>query len=137
MSVILRRGLLLLLGLLLLSGCQTLQERARGKELEKTLHNYELTLRWGYLQHMDDFLAPDVKPGPPITEKALNNIRVTSYEVVRSPVYVDSENVTQTVAIHYVFEDQQVEKQLTDQQLWTYDPEMERWNRANPNPNLQ
>jgi hypothetical protein len=137
MSVIPHRALLPLLALLLLSGCLSLQEREMNKQLEKTLHNYEMTLRWGYLQNLGDFLAPDVQQAAPLTAEELKNIRITGYEVMRTPVYFDSERVVQTVAIRYVFEDRQVEKQLLDQQIWSYDPEKERWNRANPIPSLK
>ena len=107
------------------------------KLLEKTLHDYEMTLRWGYLQNLGDFLAPEAPPAAPLTAEELKNIRITGYEVMRSPVYFDSERVVQTVQIRYVFEDRQVEKQLLDQQVWSYDPEKERWNRANAIPSLK
>ena len=137
MSAILHRALLPLLALLLLSGCLSLQEREMNKLLEKTLHDYEMTLRWGYLQNLGDFLAPGAPPAAPLTAEELKNIRITGYEVMRSPVYFDSERVVQTVQIRYVFEDRQVEKQLLDQQVWSYDPEKERWNRANAIPSLK
>ena len=107
------------------------------KQLEKTLHNYEMTLRWGYLQNLGDYLAPDVQPAGTLTEAELKNIRITGYELMRPPVYLDLEHVTQTVQIRYVFKDRQVEKQLMDQQLWSYNHETERWNRANPIPSLK
>ncbi len=137
MSVIAHRALLPLLALLLLSGCLSLQEREMKKRLEKTLHDYEMTLRWGYLQNLGDFLDPEVPQTAPLSPEELKNIRITGYEVMRSPVYIDPERVVQTVQIRYVFEDRQVEKQLLDQQLWSYDPEKERWNRANAIPNLK
>lgn len=106
-------------------------------QLEKTLHEYEMTLRWGYLQHLGNFLAPEVQQAAPLTEEEIKNIRITGYELMRTPVFLDMNHVTQTAIIRYVFEDRQVEKQLTDQQLWSYDPETERWNRANPIPSLK
>ena len=137
MSVLLSRTLLPLLGLLLLTGCLSLQEREMQKQLEKTLRDYEMTLRWGYLQHLGNFLAPGAQPATPPTAEELKNIRITGYELMRPPVFLDTNHATQTVMIHYVFEDRQVERQLMDQQLWSYDPETERWNRANPIPNLK
>jgi hypothetical protein len=127
------RKLILLFLVVALGGCQTLQERRMQKTMDATLRQYEGTMRWGHLQQIYDFLQPELAKNAVIPNN-LGDIRVTGYDLLRSPTSVDEHSIMQTVVIRYVHEDRQVEKQLVDRQLWEFDPESEKWSRANPIP---
>ncbi len=135
MSGTFRKTVLLFL-IVVLGGCQTLQEKRMQRSLEQTLRRYEATVRWGYLEQIYDYLQPELAKNAVIPDN-LRNIRVTSYEAIRKPANIDEHSITQIVAIRYVFDDRQVEKQLVDRQLWEFNEETEVWSRANPIPEFQ
>lgn len=126
MQRILTTGLGLLLASLLLSGCQSLEHRKQNQLLTQTLRSYESTLRWGDLRKAYSFLKPEQAAKTEVPS-GLENIQVTGYEVISPPVSLSEENVTQVAHIKYVRKDQQMEKTITDQQLWEYVPEEKRW----------
>jgi len=126
----------LLLGtLILLSGCKTLNLMQDKKEenLQETLKAYQSTVRWGYPGQAYNFLRKDLAEKTPVPDN-LANISITNYKVIRQPAQVDENRATQTAVIGYIFDDRQIEKSLTDQQLWEYDPETQGWSRINPIP---
>lgn len=59
--------------------------------------------------------------------KYLENIRVTSYDVVQPPVRSDESTATQIAQIEYLHEDVQRVRKLSDRQEWRYDPATETW----------
>jgi hypothetical protein len=130
------RKLLLLLLVVAVGGCQTLEERQKQKTLDRTLYQYQGTVRWGYLEQLYGFLQPELAKNA-ITPDNLRNIRVTGYDLLHPPTRMGEHGLTQTVVIRYVFVDRQVEKQIVDRQLWEYDPETQKWSRANPIPEFE
>ncbi len=120
---------------LLLTGCQTLKDKDMQDTLSKVLHSYELTARWGKLEQIYSFLLPELAKEAKIQED-INNIRVTHYEVVKRPASVAENNevMMQNVHIRYIYIDRQVEKEMVDNQEWTYDDDRREWRRSNPIP---
>lgn len=119
-------SLSLLLICLLLAGCQSLSQRKQNQLLTQTLRSYSSTIRWGDLRKAYGFLMPELAAKTEIPT-GLDNIRVTGYEVINAPVTLSDGNVIQVVLIQYVQKDTQMEKAITDQQLWEYDEEKQRW----------
>lgn len=130
------RKLILLFLVVAVAGCQTLEERHKQKTFDRTLYEYQGTVRWGYLEQLYGFLQPELSENSVIPDN-LRNVRVTGYDLIRPPTQVDEHIFTQTVIIRFVFVDRQVEKQITDKQLWEYNPESESWARANPIPEFK
>jgi hypothetical protein len=130
------RKLILLFLVVAVGGCQTLEERQKQKTFDRTLYQYQGTVRWGYLEQLYGFLQPELAENAIIPDN-LSNVRVTGYDLIHAPTQVDEHSITQTVIIRFVFVDRQVERQLTDKQLWEYDPEAESWSRANPIPEFK
>jgi len=121
---------------LLFTGCETIKQKDMQDTLSKVLHNYELTTRWGKLTQIYSFLTPELAAQAKIQEN-LDNIRVTSYEVVQRPASITSnsdEEVMQSVHIRYIYSDLQVEKDLVDHQQWRYNEDKREWRRNNPIP---
>ena len=116
----------LLLASLLLSGCQSLDRKKQDKLLTQTLRTYESTLRWGDLRKAYSFLEPELATKTDVPS-GLENIQVTGYEIVSPPVPMSEKSIMQVAHIQYVLKDQQMEKSITDQQLWEYNLEDQRW----------
>lgn len=121
----------------LLSGCQTIGEREQSKILEETLRAYSSVIRWGSLQKAYSFRKPSGEEGLDDIPKGLDNIRVTSYEVVQGPTMTSETTAVQAVLIEYIHKDRQVIKKITDKQLWRYDEEKESWSLATKVPNFK
>ena len=126
MQRIFTTGFVLLLAFLLLSGCQSLEQKKQNILLTQTLRTYESTIRWGDLRKAYSFLKPELAATTEVPS-GLENIRVTGYEVISPPVSLSEDNATQVAYIKYVRKDQQMEKTITDQQLWEFNPEEKRW----------
>ena len=121
---------------LLFTGCQTIKQKDMQDTLSKVLHSYELTTRWGKLSQIYSFLTPELAKQAKIQE-SIDNIRVTSYEVVKRPASIASnadEEVMQSVHIRYIYSDRQVEKDLVDYQQWKYNADKREWRRNNQIP---
>jgi hypothetical protein len=126
--------LLPILGLILgLAACVT--PGTRQDELTVTVRTYESTIRWGRIPAAYDFLRPDVAEGAEIPA-GLDQIKVTGYERLTGliPIDEDKQRFRATAAIRYVHVDRQVERSITDEQVWEWDGEAKRWWRTNPIP---
>lgn len=116
----------LLLALLLLPGCKTMELREKTEILTGILRKYETTIRWSYLRRAYGFMPPDAVRKAKIPP-GLDNIKVTGYEIM-DPLTPTGENgFTQTVLIQYVKKDRQQQKNLMDRQLWEFDEDARRW----------
>ena len=125
---------LLILLLAATTGCQTIdtiKEKQTIHDLEKTLYAYENTIRWGNLENAYAFLEPEIAAQTRIPT-GLDNIRVTSYEVIKKPVLMDENTASQTAKISYVLQDRQVERNVIDNQTWRRKEGTKLWYRATP-----
>jgi hypothetical protein len=128
--------LLLIAGLVLgLAACVT--SGARQDELTITVRSYENTIRWGRIPAAYDFLRPDIV-GTAEIPKGLDEIKVTGYDRLTGLIPTDEERqrFRTSAVIRYVHIDRQVERSVTDQQVWEWDDEAKRWWRANPIPSF-
>jgi hypothetical protein len=126
--------LLPIVGLVLaLSACVT--SGAREDELTITVRAYESTIRWGKIAAAYDFLLPDIAATAEIP-KGLDEIKVTGYDRLTGliPTDEDRKRFRTSASIRYVHIDRQVERSITDQQVWEWDDDAKRWWRANPVP---
>ncbi|MBK5970859.1 hypothetical protein Thiosp_00467 [Thiorhodovibrio litoralis] len=122
------RKLLLLLCLTLLlplAGCKQVKEERKNRVLESATSGYRQAIRWGYHDAALQFVEP--KERPEQLTPLLENVRVTGYEVVRSPVIIEEDKAEQIVRIEYVLRDRQRLESLTDRQRWLYDKETSNW----------
>jgi hypothetical protein len=116
-----------------LSGCVT--SAARQDDLMVTVRSYENLIRWGRLPAAYDYLRPDVAGASEIPA-GLDQIKVTGYDRLTGllPTDEDKHRFRVMASIRYVHLDRQVERSITDQQIWEWDEEAERWWRTNPIP---
>jgi hypothetical protein len=115
---------LLLLAVLSLSGCMSLEERKKDAALDTTLSHYRTAMRWG---HWDTLFSYRDASAPQAPDIKTENIRVTAYEIRQPPVPISDEQVSQVVEIQYVVEDQQRLRKVLDKQDWRHDKENNQW----------
>lgn len=118
---------------LALSAC--VSSGAREDELTITVRAYESTIRWGKIAAAYDFLLPDIAATAEVP-KGLDEIKVTGYDRLTGlmPTDEDRKRFRTSASIRYVHVDRQVERSITDQQVWEWDDDAKRWWRANPIP---
>jgi uncharacterized protein YceK len=131
MSYVKKRVLLCLALALLVAGCGTIKKDKRTQGLEAAANAYGKAIRWGYYETAYGYVHPDRREPVP---KAIENVQVTSYEVVQPPVLGDGAKAQQVVQIEYVLRDEQVVHKVSDRQDWRFDEETETWWLYSPVP---
>ena len=129
--------LFLLFLLLSLTACNTLQSRSKPNVLQRTLSEYEAVIRWGILNNAYSFLRPDMAAETYPKNARFKNIRVTGYDVIVKPSNLSEDLVRQIAWIRYVHVDQQIVREINDEQLWEYDEAENKWWRSNPIPEFK
>jgi hypothetical protein len=115
-------------------GCGGLKQHKKATALESTLNNYRAAMRWSYFDSVHNFRDPEaLEPVP----QRLDNVRVTSYEVVRPPIMLDDTTASQTARVEYVLEDRQRVRTILDRQRWVYDTEAKTWWLTTPIPSFE
>ncbi len=113
-------------------GCGRIKEDKKAMLLESATSAYRQSIRWGYFQSAAGFVHPDERGE--IDMDALNNVRVTGYEVIQQPVIGANDQAVQVVQIEYVLDDRQTLKSLSDRQVWRYDEKDGAWWLHSPLP---
>jgi hypothetical protein len=94
-------------------------------KMEEQLNGYGGAIRWGLFKRAMEYSAGPSIPAP--DWRALQNVKVTSYQPIFRDTFPSGKIVLQTVEIRYVRADDIVERTLTDEQRWRYDEEKGRW----------
>jgi len=118
----------LLLGLaavLALPGCANMERERKASALQASTNAYREALRWGYWRAAVELLHPDARAD--LDLEPLENIRVTSLEVVRPMSITPDGKALRLVQIDYVLEDEQRVKRLLDRQDWRWDDSLAAW----------
>ena len=122
-----RAVLLLSLLLLTLAACTGNQ---KDKEKSEALKQYETIIRWSQWDAAADFIAPEYQLEHPITRLELDRLRlfkVTAYTVRSTGVFDEGMTMRQVVEIKMFNTNKGVERTITNEQEWRYNPETERW----------
>jgi uncharacterized protein YceK len=109
---------------LAVSGCGAVREERKTNALDAAVRGYGAAIRWGYYETAYGYVPPRERKAIPAN---IENVQVTSYDVVQPAVMQDDDTATQIVHIEYVFKDVQRVHSLTDRQQWRYDPENKSW----------
>ncbi|AHE97972.1 hypothetical protein [Thioalkalivibrio paradoxus] len=110
----------------LAAGCATTQKDRRAQGLDAAANSYQAALRWGDYAAAMAMLSPDRHLADELPDAFLD-LRITRYEIVRPPVIHTDDRATQTAAIEYVYEYNQVVQRLTDRQEWHWDDASKNW----------
>lgn len=107
-------------------GCARVEKEKKTKGLEAAVTAYGNSIRWAYYETAFGYIHPDFRTDIP---EGLDNVRVTSYEVVQPPIIKDEAKTRaeQVVQIEFVRRDEQVVRRISDRQDWRFDPQTETW----------
>jgi hypothetical protein len=125
MSRRLTLALAILIALPLTTGCGRVKEDHKRIALESTLSGYRQSIRWGYFPAAAAVLSPETRGT--VDMDALENVRVTAYEVVQPAMQSAENEAVQLVQIEYVLKDRQRVERLADRQRWRYDDDKRAW----------
>lgn len=123
-----------LIAAVLLASCQTFREKSEETKLNDILRQYEKNLRWGSLSNIYSFLDADSRKQTSVPAD-LDNVKVTRVNRLSPVVPISETSVTLKISIDYVFEDEQVERTLVDEQVW--EQQLGEWYRANAIPRFE
>lgn len=128
---------LLLIGLVVvLSACAEVS--TRNTQLDLTLIQYEKALRWSGIEQTNQYRKEPIN----FSSQQLamfKKMKVTGYDVIQTS-YRDDKlkqlQITQLVEVRFVNEDTQIEKRFTEQQVWEWDKDSDRWWLVSPFPQI-
>lgn len=123
---VLRATLIGALVSILTTGCASLGEDRRFRALEDTADSYRAALRWGDHEMALQALPAELRDGQASADE-LAGLRITRYDVLQPLVIRADGTATQTVAIEYLSERNQVLRRVTDRQTWRWDEEQKAW----------
>jgi len=109
---------------LMVNGCGTIEKDKKIAAMDATLTSYGEAIRWGYFETAYGYVHPSRRKPVP---SYLENVRITSYEVLQPPLMTGDKDLAQVVRIEYVHEDEQRLRSVSDRQLWSYDMEANAW----------
>jgi hypothetical protein len=116
----------LLLGLVVLAGCATLESKSRMDQLDNLMRRYAKALEWSdfAVAHTATKAAQEA---PLPDAAALKDIKITAYEPVAPLVENDGKTIKRVARIRYVHTSRMVERSLTTNEEWQYSDEAGRW----------
>lgn len=122
-----RRIVIAVCTLLLLSGCAALQKKDQLRD--DTLEGYAAALRWGDFQSAWNYVDPAVRAAHPLSaqQKALyDTVRVAEY-TASGPTATDPDTIRQTAQISLIVKTSQRVYQVLDHQTWHWDAKAKHW----------
>ena len=109
------------------AGCASMQAHDRLARLDSTVKSYTKALRWGHFDTASGFLQPrPASPSPPDAQR-LEEIRVTSYEILNQVIRDDNEEAVIVVQFSFYHASSGSVHTIEDEQLWWYDAERNTW----------
>ena len=97
---------------------------------DDTMQQYENLVSWSEWDGAANFLAPAYLEEHPVSQlemERLQMFKVTSYTPRAFAVTDGGMTAIQTVDIKMYNNTQAVERTITDEQVWRYDPELKHW----------
>ena len=88
---------------------------------------YGKMLRWGQFDQAAEMRQAKAGSLNPVALDKFKEIRVTSYQIVRSQVSSDMREAVVHATIDYYHERQNEVRTLSEQQLWWYEEEQGKW----------
>ena len=110
-----------------LAGCAGLKAQDRLARLDSAAKAYAKALRWGHYDTARGFLQPRHTPSGPADLQQLDEIRVTSYEILNQVTRKDSEEAVIQVQFSFYHASTGSVHTIVDEQLWWYDSERNTW----------
>ncbi len=112
---------LIMVCVLALAGCGSFTRAMQMEKFEETARVYEGAIRWGHYELALGLLKEQDNAEPPLTVKALEKIKVITYESLAVRKIEEASRIEHVVKIKYYYIDELLERSLIDHQLWEYD----------------
>ncbi len=94
---------------------------------EQTTFKYENALRWGYFSVAYDYIKKTDSGQVEPDFGKLRDIRISTYEVLKSTLSGNEQQALRTVEIKYYNINTLIEKTLIIEEKWEFDREEKRW----------
>ena len=121
------KHILTILAVLVLAGCQSAGIKTRARELDESITNYSVGLRWSMLDVIEQFHKERDGEHPALDRDAMEKVRITKSTVLKQDVNKDITEATIKGEIDYYMTDSGTLKKLNFSQDWWYDPEIKKW----------
>jgi len=117
-----------------LSACAAVDDSKKTITYDKALWQYETAIRWVDFSTANSFRRLEDSSAYTPDKNTLQNIKVTSYEVINKTVSEDHAEVRLTVEIVYYNDRSMKLATIIDNQVWKYDPAIKGWYITTPLP---
>lgn len=119
---------LLLLTCVVLAACGSIETRKQLDALTYHTKAYGKLLRWAHYEEAAEYLRPrDGGELPLPNQDFLEDIRLTSYEIVKVKVADDQNEAEVSAKLAYYNERVNKVRTITDQQTWWFDEDQNDW----------
>jgi len=116
----------LLLGMVVLTGCATLESKSRMEQFDQLTRGYAKALSWSEFEVA--YTATKAALESPLPDAAaLKHIKITTYEPAVPLVEQDGKTIKRVAHIRYVHTSRMAERSLTTNEEWKYSDEAGRW----------
>jgi hypothetical protein len=110
----------------LVAGCAAVERDRRVMTLDSTTRAYQHAMRWGDFESALGFLPPE-KRQEQEWPAVFDDLRITRYDIQGPMVMLTDTQATQTIAVEYLYEYNQVVRKVTDRQSWRWDDQAQAW----------
>ncbi len=117
----------LLLAVLVATGCSNIAERQRGDELTDSLRTYAKLLRWGLYEDASQYLRHPDDEAITVDLARYEGVKITSYNNVTEGMADSGLESRVVTVIAYYRQDTGVLREIRYEQVWWYDEESGRW----------
>ena len=127
----------LVMSIVFIIGCASYGERKQLDMLEERTGNYETALRWGRYEMATAFIKNNVTANTTDNLEGLNQIKITSYQLLGRNVLENNDEAEQKVEIRFYNIDNLIEKTIIDKQTWVFDNDRGNWFLSSGLPDFQ
>ncbi len=110
-----------------LAGCADLQQKDQTKKLDEGVRAYIHAIRWGDMGAAASFIRPREGTVEPPDLSKLKDLHVTNFDYAIDSKTEGDPEALMTVKFDYYFEDTLIVKDVYQQAVWWWDPEIENW----------
>lgn len=111
----------------MLTACQNVKDKKKASNLEESVTNYEVALRWAEHESAYSYHVSPEGERPETDLDRLKEISVTGIEVFEKLINQEKDEAITRMEIKYYFKDQGTVRTLKLEQQWWYSEELEQW----------
>lgn len=121
------RNSILIVLIVFLAACNGTSVKTRVRKLDEAITNYNVGLRWSMLNRIEDYHKHKDGDKPKMDRAAMENIRVTGYNIEEQTVNDDVTEAEVKGEVDYYRADSGTMKKAAFTHKWWFDEEKKRW----------